>query len=187
MDISLERQIASASRSVEEARRMAYSDPARTGDLVEHISVLADLRQKEGDFRKAEGLYREALFRVQDLRKPDHELLAGIYSLLAYLYDRWGKMDLAAQFYEKALKLSEQHGFQDADKAATIKNNLAMIFKSLRKQEKAEQRGPRECWSGVDQRPLRLWRHPASASSAELIGGAAEGADRVGTPAHRRW
>ena len=35
MDISLERQIASASRSVEEARRMAYNDPSRTGDLVD--------------------------------------------------------------------------------------------------------------------------------------------------------
>ena len=75
---------------------MAYHDPARVGDLVEHISVLADLRQKEGDFRKAESLYREALFRVQDLRKPDPELLAGIFSLMAYLYDRWGRLDLAS-------------------------------------------------------------------------------------------
>ena len=91
---------------------------------MENISVLADLRQKEGDFRKAESLYREALFRVQDLKKPDPDLTAGIYSLLAYLYDRWGKMDLAAQFYEKALQMSDSNQLVDADKTATIKNNL---------------------------------------------------------------
>ena len=42
MDTALERQIASASRSVEEARRLAYHDPSRIGSLVEQISVLAE-------------------------------------------------------------------------------------------------------------------------------------------------
>ena len=91
VDANLERQILSASRSVEEVRRLAYRDPSRIGQLVEQISVLADLRQKEGDFRKAESLYREALYRAQELKKPDPELLCGIHSLLAHLYDRWGK------------------------------------------------------------------------------------------------
>ncbi|MCB1210995.1 MAG: tetratricopeptide repeat protein, partial [Verrucomicrobiales bacterium] len=152
MDPTLEKQIASASRSVEEARRLAYHDPVRIGALVEQISVLADLRQKEGDFRKAESLYREALFRVLDLRKSDPELLSGIYSLLAYLYDRWGKMDEAARFYEKALELSERNGLAETDKVATIKNNLAMIFKSLRNHEKAEQyyHEALECFLRVD-------------------------------------
>ena len=64
---------------------------------MEQISVLADLRQKEGDFRKA-----EALYRAQELRRQDPDLLTGIYSLLAHLYDRWGRMDKAAEFYELA-------------------------------------------------------------------------------------
>lgn len=138
MDSALERQISSASRSVEEARRLAYHDPVRLGALVEQISVLADLRQKEGDFRKAESLYREALFRAQELRRPDPDLLTGIYSLLAHLYDRWGRMDKAAEFYEKALHISEDNGISDSEKVATIKNNLAMIFKGLREYDKAE-------------------------------------------------
>jgi tetratricopeptide (TPR) repeat protein len=138
MDADLDRQISAASRSVEEARRLAYNDPSRLGALVEQISVLADLRQKDGDFRKAESLYREALYRAQELRKPDPDLLTGIYSLLAHLYDRWGRMPQAAEFYEKALFISETNGLADSDKVATIKNNLAMIFKQIRQHDKAE-------------------------------------------------
>jgi len=99
VDSALERQIAAASHSVEEARRHAYHDAAKVGALVEQISVLADLRQKEGDFRKAESLYREALFRAQELRRQEPDLLTGVYSLLAHLYDRWGRLDKAAEFY----------------------------------------------------------------------------------------
>ena len=139
MDPNLERQLLSASRSVEEVRRLAYRDPDRIGQLVEQISVLADLRQKEGDFRKAESLYREALYRAQELKKPDPDLLCGIHSLLAHLYDRWGRMDKAAEYYEKALKIADDAGLKDNDKVATIKNNLAMIFKGLRDYKKAEQ------------------------------------------------
>lgn len=136
---TLERQIASAARSVEEARRIAYRDPSRLGDLVEQINVLAELRQQEGDFRKAESLYREALYRIQDTKNPDRELTVGVYSLLAYLYDRWGKHNEAANFYKKSLELGEQMGLTDADKTATVKNNLAMIYKSMRDTEKASQ------------------------------------------------
>lgn len=135
---TLEKQIASAARSVEEARRIAYRDPARLGDLVEHINVLAELRQQEGDFRKAESLYREALFRIQDSRVPDAELTVGVYSLLAYLYDRWGKHQEAADFYLKALNLGEQLGVHDSDKVATVKNNLAMLHKNMRDFDKAQ-------------------------------------------------
>jgi tetratricopeptide (TPR) repeat protein len=136
---TLEKQIASAARSVEDARRNAHRDVSRLGELVDHISVLADLRQQEGDFRKAESLYREALFRIQDTKKPDPELTVGVYSLLAYLYDRWGKHNEAAEFYQKALKLGDDLGVQDPDKIATVKNNLAMIHKNMRQNEKAVQ------------------------------------------------
>lgn len=138
MDAQLEHQISSASRSVEEARRIAYHDPSRIGALVEQISVLADLRQKEGDFRKAESLYREALFRAQESRKGDYELHVGILSLLAHLYDRWGKTGQSVEFYEKALKISEQRGLGGGESAAIIKNNLAMIYKHRRDYDKAE-------------------------------------------------
>ncbi len=134
----LEKQLAAASQAVEEARRRAHHDPHKLGELIEQMSVLADLRQKEGDFRKADSLYREALFRVQELRKPDPRLLVGIYSLIAHLNDRWGRMDEAARNYEKALDLGEKHGLHDSDEAATIRNNLAVIFKNLRDHARAE-------------------------------------------------
>ncbi|MBK8095240.1 MAG: tetratricopeptide repeat protein [Verrucomicrobiaceae bacterium] len=138
MEPTLEQQIGSASRSVEEARRIAYHDTSRIGALVEQISVLADLRQKEGDFRKAESLYREALFRAQESRKTDYELQVGILSLLAHLYDRWGKTDQSLEFYEKALHISETRGLDGGEASAIIKNNLAMIYKHRRDYEKAE-------------------------------------------------
>jgi tetratricopeptide (TPR) repeat protein len=135
---TLEKQIAAASRAVEEARRVAYRDPARLGDLVEHINSLAELRQQEGDFRKAESLYREALFRIQDVRSPDAGLTVGVYSLLAYLYDRWGKPKEAAEYYLRALQLGQERGVHDADKVATVKNNLAMLHKNMREYDKAQ-------------------------------------------------
>ena len=124
---------------MEEARRNAYRDHTRLGDLVEHINVLAELRQQEGDFRKAESLYREALFRIGDSKAPDAELTVGVYSLLAYLYDRWGKLQEAAGFYQKALDLSEELGVHDSDKVATVKNNLAMIYKGMKDLDRAAQ------------------------------------------------
>jgi tetratricopeptide (TPR) repeat protein len=135
---TLEKQIAAASRGVEEARRIAHRDPARLADLVEQIHSLAELRQQEGDFRKAESLYREALFRVQDARTPDPNLTVGIYSLMAYLYDRWGKPKEAVEFYQKALTLGQERGVRDPNKVATMKNNLAMLYKNMREYDKAQ-------------------------------------------------
>jgi len=136
---TLEKQIAAAARSVEDARRNAHRDPSRLGELVEQINVLAELRQQEGDFRKAESLYREVLFRIQETKKPDPELMVGVYSLIAYLYDRWGKREEAAAHYQKALKMGDQLGTQDADKVATVKNNLAMIHKNMGQLDEARQ------------------------------------------------
>ena len=102
------------------------------GDLVEQINVLAELRQQEGDFRKAESLYREALFRIQDTKTPDGDLMVGVHSLLAYLNDRQGKPTEAASHYQKALQLSEEMGVKKSEKVATVKNNLAILLKGMR-------------------------------------------------------
>jgi tetratricopeptide (TPR) repeat protein len=128
----LEKQIAAASRSLEEERRNTYRDPARIGDLVESINVLAELRAQQGEFHKAESLYREALSRIQEVKSSDPELSVGVYSLLAYLYDRWGKLQEAADLYAKALELGRKLGVNSSEKIATIKNNLAMIHKGMR-------------------------------------------------------
>jgi tetratricopeptide (TPR) repeat protein len=139
LNITLEKQIASAARAVEEARRNAHRDPARLGELVEHINVLAELRQQEGGFAKAESLYREALFRIGDTRSPDVELTVGVYSLLAHLYEQWGKHEEAAGFYQKALDLSQKSGIRNSEKVATVKNNLALMYKGMRDLPKAVQ------------------------------------------------
>ena len=139
LNTTLERQIAAATRAVDDARRVAHRDPSRMGELVEHINVLAELRQQEGNFTKAESLYREALFRIQDVKSPDPALQVGVYSLLAYLYDRWGRLKEAADFYRKALELGAKHGLQDSTEVATVKNNLAVIHKGMKDFDRAEQ------------------------------------------------
>lgn len=134
---TLEKQIAAASRSLEEERRNTYRDPARLGNLIESINVLAELRAQQGEFHKAESLYREALSRIQEVKTSDPELSVGVYSLLAYLYDRWGKLREAADLYVKALELGRKHGINSSEKIATINNNLAMIHKGMRDYEGA--------------------------------------------------
>ncbi|SKA99228.1 Tetratricopeptide repeat-containing protein [Prosthecobacter debontii] len=138
VDTKLDRQIEIASRHVEEARRAVNRDASFIGQLVEQISVLASLRQKDGDFPKAESLYREALYSALEARPRDADLLIGIYSLLAHLYDRWGRMPESAEFYQMALDAAEKAGVCNS-KVATIKNNLAMIYKQQHDYAKAEQ------------------------------------------------
>src|SRR5580692_3752342 len=112
-------------RAVEEARRTAHRDPSRMGDLVENINVLAELRLREGNFAKAESLYREVLFRIKEPRRPDPELLIGVTSLLANLYERWGRLKEAAEFYQQALDSAAQLGGENSLRTAVVKNNLA--------------------------------------------------------------
>jgi tetratricopeptide (TPR) repeat protein len=134
----LEKQIAAATRSVEDSRRVVHRDPSRLHELVGHIHVLAELRQQEGDLRKAESLYRDALFRIQDARLREARLIFGVYAALAHLYDRWNKPVDAAAFYRKALDLSQLGGHLDARKVATLKNNLAVLHKRAQEYESAQ-------------------------------------------------
>jgi tetratricopeptide (TPR) repeat protein len=134
-----EKQLAAAMRAVEEARRAAHRDPARLGELVENINVLAELRLQEGSFPKAESLYREVLFRIKELRKPDPELLIGLYSLLANLYERWGKHKEASDFYRQALDCADKLGGDASSRTAVVKNNLAILYKGMRDYDKAAQ------------------------------------------------
>jgi Tfp pilus assembly protein PilF len=62
----------------------------------------------------------------------------GVCSVLAYLYDRWGKHKEAADFYRKALDLSQQSGPWDPEKVATMQNNLAMLLKKQQEYDRAQ-------------------------------------------------
>ncbi len=139
MNLSFEKQVAAATRSLEEARRVSHRDPSRLGFLVEQLNVLAELRVQEGDFRKAESLYREVLFRIEDTKRAEDGLVTGVNSLLGYLYDRWGKQDQAIEFYQKALTGAAGSSPVILEQRAAIKNNLALIYKNQRELERAEE------------------------------------------------
>lgn len=124
-------------RAVEDARRKVHHDESWLGNLVDQINVLAELRSQQGDFRKAESLYREVLQRIHDMRKPDMDLAIGIYSMMAALYERWERHDDAATCYQKALELTHKQNGRVSDNTATLKNNLGLIYKNRGDREKA--------------------------------------------------
>lgn len=122
-------RLAAALRAVEYARAAANADENKIENLVQHIHALSELRLEEGDYSRAEGLLREALFRVEDLRHPRHLLLANVASSLGFFYDRTGKFDQAVRFYGKALASAQRGGFDFSELVASVENNLGMIHK----------------------------------------------------------
>ena len=128
-----------AIRGVEEARRISHRDVAKRGELIDLLHALARLRVREGDFRKAESLYREALACIQDNRKTDPEEVVKIYTQLACFYDGWGKSAEAMEYYAKALDVGEKAELQYSSKMAELKNHLARIYKTSGQTEKAVQ------------------------------------------------
>jgi len=134
----LAEEIRAATRAVEDSRRRAYRDPSRLGNLVEDINRLAHMRIQAGDLRRAESLYREAMFRIKDTKVPDRDLQIGIISLLAHFYDRTGQPKKALTHYQEALVAAQDYGLGDSEKVGTFHNNVAMLYKKIGEPENAE-------------------------------------------------
>ncbi len=144
LDSSLRNQIASVTRAVEYARRVANLDEGKLELLVDHLHTLAELRVQSQDFPRAESLLREAMFRIEDANanhrlKPRPILAANVASSLGYLYDRWEKEDQARKWYEKSLAMATVGGFFQSDLGASVSNNLGMLDKKSGALPAAEQ------------------------------------------------
>jgi tetratricopeptide (TPR) repeat protein len=133
-DDSLRNQIASTTRAVEYARRVANVDESKLELLVDHLHTLAELRVVDQDYSRAESLLREAMFRIEDANanhrlNPRPILAANVASSLGYLYDRWNKTDQARKWYERSLSMAEAGNFFHSDLGASVSNNLGMLDK----------------------------------------------------------
>jgi tetratricopeptide (TPR) repeat protein len=130
----LKSAIATATRAVEYARRVANADETKLEMFINHLYTLSELRVEEGEFMRAESLLREACFRIDEAvahhrNKPDPLIPANVASSMGFLYDRWGKADKAREWYKKSLGLAQTGGFLDSDLGASVSNNLGMIEK----------------------------------------------------------
>ncbi len=139
----LKTAIATATRAVEYARRVANSDETKLEMFINHLHTLSELRVQEGEFMRAESLLREASFRIEEGHlhhriKPNPLLSANVASSMGFLYDRWGKIDKAREFYEKSLHLAEVGGFLESELGASVSNNLGMIEKKANNLPAAE-------------------------------------------------
>jgi tetratricopeptide (TPR) repeat protein len=125
----LKSSIATSTRAVEYARRVANSDESKLEMLINHLHTLS--------------LLREANFRVEEAQahhrqKPNPLLAANVASSLGFLYDRWGKAPKAREWYGRSLYLAEVGGFMDSDLGASVSNNLGMIEKKSGKETDSE-------------------------------------------------
>lgn len=133
----LEVQIDIAIRSVEEARRQAHRDLTKRGRLIAQLHALAKLRMQQGDFSRAESLYREAFECTKDRRKIDPEEVVHIHCLLGDFYNAWSKPAEATEYYTKALEYGEEAGLQHSMEMAGLKSHLARLLKASGKADEA--------------------------------------------------
>ena len=126
----LESQINTVIRSVEEARRQAHRDLAKRSQLIAKLHELAKLRIQQGEFSRAESLYREALECTKDRRKIDPGEVFNIHRLLGEFYDAWGKPAEAMDYYAKALEYGEDAQLQQSIGMAELKARLGSICRA---------------------------------------------------------
>jgi len=134
-----------AGQALEQARGRRLGGEVEVGELVLALEVCGDLRREAGDFEAAESLYHEALDRVNGSGEEEGWRETGIRARmmgsLAALYDLRDEGERAIPLYEEAIRLLGRAPGKDVEPvrhAALMRNNLAMIQKSLGKMEEAE-------------------------------------------------
>ncbi len=100
--------------------------------LATSLGSLGQLRYRQGDYPRAEALFRHALaIREQALGPDDHGIVQSINNLAALHYVRGALAD-AEPLFRRALTISEAHlGLNHPDLAVGL-NNLAKLYIRLR-------------------------------------------------------
>ena len=122
----------------QEALTEARQNEGHSLQLVNALETLADIQRNEGEFEKAESLYLEALEAAQKIGVP-LERLALLRSDLAALYDFSQREEQAIPLYEQAIADYDTERPKHDRLSAQLRNNLAMIYKSLGRYALAEQ------------------------------------------------
>lgn len=103
-------QFASARNELELARRAAAADDSYVPRLVRAFRTMAELYLRSGQTSRAEGLLREAGFRLAEAKTPLPAETAAVTTSLAMLYDSLDRPEKAAEQYGRALSALESAG-----------------------------------------------------------------------------
>ena len=126
-----------AEESVEKAKAGLETDLLSKQDLVEGLELRGQLHLYLGELEEAREDYAEALALLKDVQDAD-EVVGRICAGLAVSYDLSGDSFNAKSYYKAAIKtLKELEPLPVAD-IAELNNNLAFIYESEEKYDKAE-------------------------------------------------
>jgi len=90
------------------------------------LNNLALLYKTQGDYAKAEPLYKRSLAIAEEALGPDHPSVATSLNNLAVLYDTQGDYAKAEPLYKRSLAITEEALGPDHPDVATSLNNLAL-------------------------------------------------------------
>jgi len=130
--------IHAAAYALEAARRRVATEPDTEEDLIFALGKLADLRREDGDYRRAHGLYREAIHRAVEIEMGG-ENFARLYAGLAWLHQANDEPGKAISNYRVALDILEVETDGTSKLFATIHNNLAVIYRQQENYERSEE------------------------------------------------
>ena len=107
-------------------------------EMVEPLTDLADLYERQGRYTEAEPLYQRALHIQEQALGPDHPDIVYPLSGLAILYERQGKYVEAKSLSRRALCIQEQALGPDHPHVVYPLNNLAVLYLDLGRYAEAE-------------------------------------------------
>src|SRR5262249_20211776 len=112
--------------------------PGREAQLATALTLLAELRDSQGQAEQAEPLLRRALeLREQALQRAQAEVGEGL-SRLAKLYQNQARYAEAEPLYRRALGVFEQAHGPDHQDVAAVFNALGLIYRTQGKYAEAE-------------------------------------------------
>ncbi len=127
--------------AVEAARKNLAEDESTAPEMVSVLYLIAELKRQGEDYEGAESAYVEALSLATEKEAETaipSLLVARIQSGLASLYDFTSREDRAAELYQLSIQRLEANEPPGVAEAATLYNNVAMIFKEAKNNEQAE-------------------------------------------------
>jgi tetratricopeptide (TPR) repeat protein len=126
-----------ADESVEKARAGLETDLLSKQDLVDGLELRGQLHRYLGEFENARDDYAEALSLLKDVQDSD-EVVGRICAGLAVSYELSGEPFKAKSYYKGAIKTLRQLEPLPVVDIAELNNNLAFIYESEEKYDKAE-------------------------------------------------
>lgn len=137
---SLESLIAKATAQLNLKRRQAHHPSSgHSEELIKSLLAVADLRVQAKDLLRAERLYREADMHGEEARKSVSPIVRiWTKAKRGFLFESNDQINDAIRCYHAGLDVAVEEDVAFAEVRATMHNNLAVLYKRLDQDERAE-------------------------------------------------